>query len=267
MKLYTRKALSHLSDKLAAISGIAAMVAEKEKACYRFGIFEQDIAGLTWTIGAKETRALEQYPSWSWLSWNGPINYRIYTEPRLDSKNGATIIGKDIDLDAKAKDGNLMLCGLTKPVRCLTWEQRQRLNRETKNKKWVSPDKTGPDQWLRLCDDDFWIDVYDDQRSIQGVASMDQYLDRYAHNCLGPEADTCIALCICERLRHSGTGAPTVRETVDVSTYFLLIHPEDEPHDRWKRLGLGVTREIRDVSLKEDSKMSSGSPRRRICLI
>ena len=267
VKLYTRKALSNLSDKVAAISGIAAMIAEKEKACYRFGIWEQDIAGLTWTIGAKKALALEYYPSWSWLSWDGPINYRIYTEPRFASKNDVEVIGTGIDLDKKAEDGHLMLCGLVKAVRCLTLFEIDKLNKIPTEGEWVPPKAMESYQWLRLYDDDFWIGVYDDERNLLGMASMDRHLDRYAPRKLGPGGDTCIAICICERFCDSITGSPNIQRTVDVATYFLLMHPEDGTHGRWKRVGLGVTREIRDTSLKESSKMFGSSSRQQICLI
>ena len=96
---YTTRFLSHSSDKLAAISGLAQKYANMEMGRYLAGLWEQDIfRGLAWTrvkpgerteekymsyfaIKAKRTiaaRALKppvlyRAPSWSWASVNGPV--------------------------------------------------------------------------------------------------------------------------------------------------------------------------------------------------
>ena len=96
---YTTRFLSHPSDKLAAISGLAQKYANTEMGRYLAGLWECDIfRGLAWTrvkpgerteekfmsyfaIKAKRTiaaRALKppvlyRAPSWSWASVNGPV--------------------------------------------------------------------------------------------------------------------------------------------------------------------------------------------------
>ena len=68
VKLYSRKTLSHSSDKMAAVAGLAAMIADKESARYNFGLWEQDIHDLTWTKATYTAARLENFPTWSWLS-------------------------------------------------------------------------------------------------------------------------------------------------------------------------------------------------------
>ena len=96
---YTTRFLSHSSDKLAAISGLAQKYANPEMGRYLAGLWEHDLfRGMAWTrvkpgerteerymsyfaIKAKRTiaarafkpPALYRAPSWSWASVNGPV--------------------------------------------------------------------------------------------------------------------------------------------------------------------------------------------------
>lgn len=114
VKLYTRRTLSYSTDKLAAVSGLAAVIADKEKAQFWFGLFKQDVHGLSrkkarmyhsdWPV-----ERLNGFPTWSWLSWDGPVNYRASSEPRMESKNEARVIGLGSDLILQAENSCLIL--------------------------------------------------------------------------------------------------------------------------------------------------------------
>lgn len=264
VKLYTRKTLSHSSDKLAAVTGLAAMVADKENAHYKFGIWEQDIHGLTWTRATKTFQRLDAFPSWSWLSWDGPVNYQMHTEPRMNSINDAKVIGVGLDLGPGPQDNHFVLSAFFKEVRCLTMHQIGNLNAKSRAEQLGFPRHSGLHyselhHWVKFYDSNFSVGVYDDQRNIMGIASMDYYTDR------DPTGYLCLAICIGERYRDSIYSADN--QCVEVATYFLLIDRDNEAKDHWRRFGLGVTREIREVSQKQSSKMFRGCHRKQFCLI
>jgi hypothetical protein len=81
-ELYSARNLSHETDKLPAISGLAAAVARLvEGDVYLAGIWEGDlIRGLLWRSVLSDTRVTttkraSNIPSWSWASYCGRINF------------------------------------------------------------------------------------------------------------------------------------------------------------------------------------------------
>ena len=280
VKLYSRKTLSHSSDKMAAVTGLAAMIADKEGAHYNFGLWEQDIHGLTWTRATYIAARLENFPSWSWLSWDGPVNYQIYTEPRMMSRNDAEVVPTGGDLDPRAKNNHLILSALSKKVQCLTESQIEDLM-ESRAERWISAWSSESHQrWARIYENDFGFNVYDEKRELLGMASIDHYTDQYEHESSDedsvytyksrdedPEEYLYTAICIGERLCDPIKWSASNQHTIDVATYFLLIYPDTETKHHCKRAGLGVTREIRETSKKESSEMFRGSRRDRFCLV
>ncbi|KAF2430722.1 HET-domain-containing protein [Tothia fuscella] len=99
IKHYSQRSLSFLSDKLPAISGVAAMLQEKSGFHYISGLWEEDVFGLTWLragpweesprvlpdvrSGLDRTQSIhfiEGSPTWSWAHVDAPVDYlRHYT--------------------------------------------------------------------------------------------------------------------------------------------------------------------------------------------
>ena len=254
VKLYSRKTLTHSSDKMAAITGIAAKIAEKENAQYRLGLWEQDIHGLTWSK-ADTAKRLEAFPSWSWLSWDGPVNYQIYSEPRMQSENEAKVVDMSLEKGLEARDSHLVVGALSRTVFFLGPEKQEALARRYLIQESVSIYHS--DSYRRYVNygSNFSTHVYDHQQELLGMASLD----------FPKEGDTtCTAICIGERFSDQNEST---KATVDVVTYFLLIQPDIEAKHHWKRMGLGVTREFRAASKIQISKMFGDSQRKRFCLV
>ena len=100
VKQYSLRSLTRSSDKLPAISGLAAMIAKKTRRRYLAGIWEQNLHALAWSrdvqcgevhnmAAAEECR---RGPSWSWTSISGPASYRFYEEKRTGSENDAKMV-------------------------------------------------------------------------------------------------------------------------------------------------------------------------------
>ncbi|KAH7085965.1 heterokaryon incompatibility protein-domain-containing protein [Paraphoma chrysanthemicola] len=77
---YSRRNLSHLSDKLPAISGLARIIHDQKKAEYLAGFWREDLPfALLWfadSMSDTTTQPATQWraPSWSWASLDGPIS-------------------------------------------------------------------------------------------------------------------------------------------------------------------------------------------------
>ncbi|KAH7364057.1 heterokaryon incompatibility protein-domain-containing protein [Rhexocercosporidium sp. MPI-PUGE-AT-0058] len=84
---YSLRQLTHASDKLPALSGLAFAIHDPTMGEYLAGIWSKDLgAGLFW---ARHTAREELYnrpflkchkyraPSWSWASCEGPVNFRV----------------------------------------------------------------------------------------------------------------------------------------------------------------------------------------------
>ncbi|CAF9921330.1 MAG: hypothetical protein HETSPECPRED_004493 [Heterodermia speciosa] len=196
------------------------------------------------------------------------------------SRNDAEVSATYRDLDPRAKKKHLVLNALSKKVQCLTESERGDLMK-FKAEEWNSKLSSGSLQrWARIYDNDFGINVYDEKRELLGMASIDRYIGQYQHESSdedsvytygGPDEDSkeygYTAICIGERLCDPIKWPASNQHTIDVATYFLLIRPDTETKDRWRRSGLGVTREIREASQKENSDMFRGSRRDRFSLV
>lgn len=74
---YSKRSLTYISDKLPAVAGLAALVAEHDGGKYCAGVWWEDVAwGLCWKKSSGLER-IEEYiaPSWSWASVNGPVEF------------------------------------------------------------------------------------------------------------------------------------------------------------------------------------------------
>lgn len=83
---YSARSLSHQSDKLPALSGLAAgLGALLDQDAYWAGIWRGDLArSLVWTprqcasFPSEKILRLSQFPSWSWASYNGAIVFASF---------------------------------------------------------------------------------------------------------------------------------------------------------------------------------------------
>lgn len=94
---YTKRNLTYISDRLPAIAGLAALVAEHDGGKYCSGIWWEDVAfGICWKK-CSELERIDEYiaPSWSWASVKGPVefvdaNERYFVQPPITLMSQAT---------------------------------------------------------------------------------------------------------------------------------------------------------------------------------
>ncbi|RDW62441.1 hypothetical protein BP6252_11874 [Coleophoma cylindrospora] len=73
--LYTQRSLTHVSDRLVALSGIAAAFQQTGNNRYIAGLWMEDTSSLLWVPQVKLTTKLNIYvaPTWSWASFPGRV--------------------------------------------------------------------------------------------------------------------------------------------------------------------------------------------------
>ncbi|KAH8587411.1 heterokaryon incompatibility protein-domain-containing protein [Bisporella sp. PMI_857] len=101
---YTSRSLSHISDKLPAIGGVAKFKAQTLGDTYLAGFWKSDmIWGLLWEHSDSQDRNkwpnlnLPIYPSWSWISWNGGVRFAACEELDLRVAEYAKVEAVNID--------------------------------------------------------------------------------------------------------------------------------------------------------------------------
>lgn len=73
---YTERHLTHDSDILKAITGIFAVIGRQASWKYFNGLpRNRFVEALLWAASPSAVRRSVQFPSWSWLSWTGPVLY------------------------------------------------------------------------------------------------------------------------------------------------------------------------------------------------
>ena len=87
LRKYTRMKLSHESDILAAISGLASRIARHTSKTYVAGIFKEDLPwSLLWVVEASSKRLKGDFPSWSWASVRGASTLDGYLHNSLNHR-------------------------------------------------------------------------------------------------------------------------------------------------------------------------------------
>ncbi|QDS74370.1 hypothetical protein FKW77_005033 [Venturia effusa] len=131
VEAYSHRYLSHPSDRLLAISGLAARYSQQlhdlgQGQSYVCGMWERDLlASLCWTLhdkfSAKDSSTSDLYiaPSWSWASTNGPVEYRrsiIMKNPQF-----AGVVVEDVRYELSSSDpfGSIESASLTLRARVL----------------------------------------------------------------------------------------------------------------------------------------------------
>jgi hypothetical protein len=125
--VYSRGALTKASDKLPAVSGIAAIFQQMTGASYLAGIFDADInRGLLWefnidsTIGSRRPLKSKIFrrPSWSWISTDEEVNYYSFERPRASETCSMKLLNHSTELVnsenpfGQVLSATLEVCGL-----------------------------------------------------------------------------------------------------------------------------------------------------------
>jgi Heterokaryon incompatibility protein (HET) len=75
---YSARDLSEPSDKLMAITGIAALIQQTTKLTFIAGLWKEALAlNLLWSTIPMEKRSDRPVPSWSWVSVDGQVNHHL----------------------------------------------------------------------------------------------------------------------------------------------------------------------------------------------
>jgi hypothetical protein len=255
IRQFSRRSLTFPSDKLPAISGLAAIMAAKTRSKYMAGLWEDDLQGLAWFrdgpddrishAKGKDEQAGYLAPSWSWVRMNESITYRFHEEERVTSSKDPILLNSDIqtrdsDPFGCVSGGCITFQALTKPVQCLDHlkAHKEYIFGWTYPKHWSSYHREEP----------FGVAIYGEDGSYVGAACFDSNLEkRIVHQCK--------AVRVVERryMREAfwmddaeeggrehwdGNRGPIKQSVV----YFLLLQPDQETDGAWKRVGAGMTR-------------------------
>jgi Heterokaryon incompatibility protein (HET) len=205
---YTRLAMSHESDMLPAISGIAERIRQATGYDYVAGLWLEDIEqGLLWVAdGPKSVPRIWRAPSWSWAQLTGPVHHLLgLRSARIPGKydvkvHGVSLSGQD---DNTLGDARLSVIGYTS----LVWTKSSHGN----------PPYNNPS--LKLI-----VDIYDQQGMPIGTGHLDTFMG-------GDTIRQCVALAISERLDPDISERPWL--------LFLLIEPVDGQINVYRRIGIG----------------------------
>jgi hypothetical protein len=250
VKQYTRRSLSWPSDKFPAISALATSFGDASGFNYIAGIWAEDAQGLLWlrSVKGQATDAVyhsytwepEHYraPSWSWASIDDPVLFAFSEEDRTYSSNDATIVQGSVENVESSKSGTVLSGSLTlrafsKKVQCLpAWgncevyiggfsKESQAVERHRKYYEVGIPEYR------------YSINIFDEVGEWFGLGICD---DPVLEDMLGD----CTAVWIGEYIYDGRTPTTAI--------YYLLIVPDEAEPTKWRRVGLGVTRE--DPSLQ-----------------
>lgn len=231
VRQYSRRKLSHSSDRLPAISGLAAMLACKTKCKYIAGLWEENTQGFAWFRGNLDSppHKIQSFdaigvlaPSWSWASMNQPITYRFDDGDEVKSHKDAVLIASDIrtqgqDSFGSILHGSIVLKALVQTVRIRQEEERQLFNPIA--------------EVLETLDG-----------AIVGSAYFDHYI-KTTHETPGTDKVPLKAARIAERCFDGPVSDGFFsRDVVERVVYFLILTPDTQESGGWKRLGIGMTR-------------------------
>jgi hypothetical protein len=102
---YTARELTFMEDKAAACSSILVAITGTTKSSVHHGILMSDIRrGLLWSSGwrriswRERTGVLEQWPTWSWLSYPGRVRFRVRSISSPQEEEDVTRLALDDEL-------------------------------------------------------------------------------------------------------------------------------------------------------------------------
>lgn len=133
VNVYASRDLTKASDKLPAISGLAAEVSRLTGAKYLAGIWQEDLLnGLLWypTLSQRNTENLLTGPSWSWVGVDTELQFatrerqRIYTPQDVEVIETETIL-EGQNIYGAVRSGHVKLKGLAHEL----WRSRDKYYR------------------------------------------------------------------------------------------------------------------------------------------
>jgi hypothetical protein len=253
VRQYTRRSLSRSSDRLPAISALASVFSTITGYTYIAGLWAEDSQSLLWLKdrGQSGGRTYHSYPreadtyrapSWSWAALDGAVVFAPYEEERTFSTNDASIIHQRVEPHGSSKfgailRGSITLRALSKNVR---FESEFVHSSESEDSSHSAVGFTP--EYCKLEAEyykigfpaaRYWLRIFDavGKRFAWGLCDdVDLEL----------ELDECLAVWIGEYI-YDGR-MPTK------SVYFLLLVPDEDEPEKWRRVGLGVTKD--DPSLQ-----------------
>jgi hypothetical protein len=211
---YTKRDLSHLSDKLPAMSGLADLVHRETGAQYLAGLWMEDMPYcLLWSVAHSQdypTRraATWRAPSWSWVSIDGRIDSQGY---RAD-----TMLLEDVWDLALVLDHQVIPAGANQFGEVTKGVLKLRLRR----RRIKHVERTHYARWTNIPDVQY--PLVDDTGNTIGAGVFDSKIDDH------PENVDCLLICT-GRERHTGR----------IENYVLLAQacPEE---NHFFRLGVGI---------------------------
>ena len=251
VRQFSRRSLTYPTDKLPAISGLAAIMAANTKSKYMAGLWQDDPHGLAWFKDGpddavshfKEDEEELPYlaPSWSWVSLNESVTYRFNEEDRVTSTKDPILVSaeidtRDADLFGYVSGGCITIEALVKTVQCATYSANEKVFGRIEPKHWLSG--VAPFSALPIY-------VYGEDGTSIGTGCFDRDFDSGV-------VHTCKAVRIAERCYErqpywTGDVYNPINRSGPIKQsviYFLLVRPDERNEGVWKRVGVGLTRNI-----------------------
>lgn len=239
VRQYTRRSLSRSSDKLPAISALATLFATITGFSYIVGLWADDPQGLLWLKDVKngapkkwtyQTRPRELQgclaPSWSWAGTDGPIVFAPYEEERCFSPNDPKIVKHSVEPQGPTKFGSVLGGSLT--LRALSKNVQCRASNTRTGSHFPLSERQRIFYMVGIPSRRYPLTIHDEVGDQFGIGVCeDLTLDNFPCECT--------ALWIGEYNYDGATPAKAV--------YFLLIVPDEKEPDKWRRIGLGVTKD------------------------
>jgi hypothetical protein len=222
---YTRCRLTKDTDKLPALSGIAAIFQRNTGFTYLAGLWKEDItSGLLWYVaptsedGSNEKQSFSQYiaPSWSWASSNSPVGHPTVTGPEIRGLKFRFSDLELLDFSITRLDANPMgeITQAFITVRAF--------RKPSYYKKLHAPHE--------ICG------IFDEYGKKWGRIVLDaqNYALRRGRN---DERIPCMAVWVC----HGELKSFDVDRPVTELLYFLVVIEDPDQEWAWRRVGLGQT--------------------------
>jgi len=207
---YSGLLLTRDSDKLPAISGLAALIqqamsARKFYLTYLAGLWKEDMASLLWRFTRGDSAKRIASPSWSWASYDRPIEWEMLNDStprysRYDAIITEAIITPSISntLGIAKLQGHIILKASTIKANY----------------------SSVPDPYNSKCA----------VTGLNGGALGTGWLDVHSSSFLKPRSRMCKAVWVSKRATSLGLEG----------IWFLLVEPA-ELDNTWKRIGVGST--------------------------
>lgn len=247
VKQFSRRCLSRSSDALPAVSAIARTFAKDTSSTYIAGLWAEDLHGLLWTRRRSAIRGQTYYayweeenfraPSWSWAAVGGEITFPFSDETRTRSSDDAIFCKHSLsphgnDPYGEYGTGSITIRALSKRVQCVpkTYSGDGRYIKYVDNYvKSTAVYSAAPKNEYYNGNVPYNLDLFDKVGEKFGVGICDDAA-------LRDMISVCEAIWIGEYL-YDGREA-------NKAVYFLLLVPDDRKPEQWRRVGIGVTRDV-----------------------